>query len=86
MSKPNTPVVHHSVSLENDFAEVPYDGAWVRREPNGYARASCSCGELDTGFVGGAEAASAAREHAALYLPGVPFGAGLVRPGEETTT
>lgn len=86
MSKPNTTVVHHSISLENDFAEVPYDGAWVHHEPTGYSRASCTCGDLGTGFVKSADATEAAREHAVLYLPGVPFGAGPVRPDEEPTT
>ena len=72
MTKPH--MSHHSLSLENDFTEVPTSTHWVHREPNGYARASCTCGELDTGFIKKAEAVAAAREHAAVYLPGMPFG------------
>lgn len=63
----------HSVSYEREIIEGPPQKGWRQYEPTPNARASCTCGELDTGYVGAAEAEQAAREHVAAYLPGVPF-------------
>jgi hypothetical protein len=80
------PELGHQVSYERETKETAFKG-WSERVPTPNARASCTCGQLDTGFVEAEQATAAAREHVSLYLPGTPFdGAGPVRPGEEPTT
>lgn len=73
VSKVNT-TPPHSVRYERDVMELPSSDGWRKRVPTANARASCSCGLLDTGWVGADVASRAAQEHVRRYLPGVDWG------------
>lgn len=85
MSKVDTPTPHE-VRYERGVLEVPPVNGWRQGVPAPDARASCICGQLDTGLVGPDEAWRAAEEHVKAYLPGVDWGpdiAGPAQTGEE---
>lgn len=77
--KTTGPSLGHEVRYEREVIEMPSSNGWRERIPGAGARAWCTCGQLDTGFVDAAKAREAAREHVTLYLPGTPF------DGEEKT-
>lgn len=85
MSKANTPPPHE-VRYERDVMELPSSDGWRKRVPTANARASCTCGQLDTGYVDAGAAHQAAQEHVKAYLPGVDWGpdaASSTRPNKE---
>lgn len=63
----------HEVRYEGQLKERPPQKGWRAYEPTGKARATCTCGRLDSGYIDPSEAKQAARQHVADYLPGVPF-------------
>ena len=88
MSKVDVSPIQHQVSYEVGVLEKPPVDGWREGVPAPDARASCICGQLDTGLVGQGVAWRAAQEHVKVYLPGVDWGPdidGPVRPDEEPT-
>lgn len=88
------PPLPHSVRYEREITQAlettEFDRkGWKEYAPTGTARTSCTCGQLDTGYVGADEAYRAAQEHVKRELPGVDWGPDLtpgpVRPSEEPT-
>lgn len=85
MSKVNANPPQHEVRYECEVMEMPPSNGWRERVPAAGARASCTCGQLDTGIVDANEAYRAAQEHVQRELPGVDWGpdiAGPVRPAD----
>lgn len=86
MSRLDTPPLKHEVRYERDVMELPSSDGWRKRVPTASARASCTCGLLDTGYVDAGEAYAATQGHVKAHLPGVDWGpdvASPTRPGEE---
>ncbi|CAL9350873.1 hypothetical protein SUDANB1_00458 [Streptomyces sp. enrichment culture] len=91
MSKLDASPLPHKVRYEREVVDLPPDEGWRERVPTPNARASCTCGQLDTGMVKAETAYEAVREHVNLYLPGAWTDmaaaarelAGPVRPDEE---
>lgn len=88
MSKLDTQPLPHKVRYEQEVMDLPPHNDWRERVPTPRASASCSCGQLDTGYVDAESAKRAAQEHVQVYLPGVDWGPDTASPayGEETTT
>jgi hypothetical protein len=79
VSKVNTPPPHE-VRYEREVMELPSPDGWRKRMPTANARASCTCGQLDTGYVDASVAYRAVREHVRVYLPGVDCGPDIEGP------
>ncbi|MCX5522215.1 hypothetical protein OG342_04945 [Streptomyces bobili] len=80
MSKLDARPLSHQVSYERGVLEKTPAEGWRERVPAPDARASCTCGQLDTGLVGPDEAWRAAQEHVKRYLPGVGWGPDIDGP------
>jgi len=74
MSKVAGPRPGHEVRYERGVLEAPPANGWRERVPAPDARASCTCGQLDTGPVDPDMAWLAAQEHVKRELPGVDWG------------
>ena len=73
MSELEGPPLQHEVRYERELFDLPSD--WRRvRVPTGKARASCTCGGMDTGYVEADDAYRAAQAHVRRELPGVDWG------------
>ncbi|MFM9629385.1 hypothetical protein ACKI10_17380 [Streptomyces galilaeus] len=87
--KTTGPAVQHEVRYERETKETAFKG-WSERQPTPNARASCSCGQLDTGMVDAGKAYRAAQEHVKRELPGVDWGPDIDGPerpvGSEETS
>lgn len=83
------PPLPHSVRYGREVTDIPPSGVWRERVGTPRACASCTCGQLDTGYVDADQAYRAAQEHVKRELPGVDWGPDLtpgpVRPDKEPT-
>lgn len=82
MSKTNT-TPPHQVRYERDVMDLPSSSGWRERVPTANARASCTCGQLDTEYVDAEVAYRAAQDHVRRYLPGVDWGPDTDGPGAD---
>lgn len=74
MSRLDTPPLEREVRYEREVMDLPPSNGWREHALTPGARASCTCGLLDTGYVDAGAAARAAQEHVKVYLPGVDWG------------